>query len=216
MHPVAVGADLEKAFLQVGLQEEDRDVTRFFWLKDPKLPTLDENIQVYRFKRVCFGIKPSPFLLEITVKYHLNQWNSPAADLISENVYVDNVLVGFNSPEEAHTFYMEAKKIFGAASMNFREWMSNSEEFMEKIHASDQVEKPVSKVLGLVWDRREDTLQIKCPQESTGKTTKRTVMKTLAGIFDPLGVVAPAVLPGKVLIQDLWQKKLDWDQISCR
>jgi uncharacterized protein YegJ (DUF2314 family) len=30
----AVVADNEKAFLQLGLQSEDRNVTRFFWIKD--------------------------------------------------------------------------------------------------------------------------------------------------------------------------------------
>ena len=30
----AVVADNEKAFLQLGLQNEDRNVTRFFWIKD--------------------------------------------------------------------------------------------------------------------------------------------------------------------------------------
>ena len=40
LHKVALVADVEKAFLQVGLQPDDRDVTRFLWLKDPCKPTL--------------------------------------------------------------------------------------------------------------------------------------------------------------------------------
>ena len=45
-------SDIEKAFLQVGLQSQDRDVTRFLWLKNIKNPVLQDNIQVYRFTRV--------------------------------------------------------------------------------------------------------------------------------------------------------------------
>jgi hypothetical protein len=34
-NPVAITTDIEKAFLHVGLKEDDRDVTRFLWLSDP-------------------------------------------------------------------------------------------------------------------------------------------------------------------------------------
>ncbi len=90
------------------------------------ISSLSENVQIYSFKRVCFGIKPSPFLLDTTVKYHLNQEMSPVADKVVENIYVDHVIVGVDSIEEVTAFYHEAKEIFQKASMNLREWMSNS------------------------------------------------------------------------------------------
>ena len=47
--PIGIVGDLEKALLNVGLQTQDRDVTRFIWLKDPSKPDLESNIQVYHF-----------------------------------------------------------------------------------------------------------------------------------------------------------------------
>ena len=43
---IALTADIEKAFLQVRLNEADRNVTRFLWVKDVKKPLVDTNLQV--------------------------------------------------------------------------------------------------------------------------------------------------------------------------
>jgi hypothetical protein len=34
MHRIVVVADIKKAFLQIGLQNDQRDVMKFIWLKD--------------------------------------------------------------------------------------------------------------------------------------------------------------------------------------
>ena len=112
-YKVALTADIEKAFLQVGLQPADRDVTRFLWLKDPTKPLSKDNLQIYRFTRVPFGVISSPFLLGATILHHLEQVGTPTADKIMKHMYVDNLLTGVNSSKEAREFYSESKEVMG-------------------------------------------------------------------------------------------------------
>ena len=76
LNKVAVVADIEKAFLQVELQPHERDVTRFFWLKDPTKAQVDGNLQIFRFCRVPFGVVSSPFLLGATIQHHLESYEN--------------------------------------------------------------------------------------------------------------------------------------------
>lgn len=41
--------------------------------------------------------------------------------------------------------------------------------------------------------------------------TKRSIMKTTASTFDPLGLVSPIIVFPRTIVQELWAKKLDWD-----
>ena len=68
--------DLQSAFLQIVLDEEDRDSNRLLWPIDP----LNSDIpQVLRFTRVTFGIISSPYLLGATLEYHLKKYNEKLA-----------------------------------------------------------------------------------------------------------------------------------------
>ena len=83
MNKVALVSDIETAFLQIGLQDEAKDVTRFFWLRNRNKPDVDNNIEVYRFCRMPFGIISSPFLLAATIDHHLKSCNNNMASKIT-------------------------------------------------------------------------------------------------------------------------------------
>ena len=78
LHRIVALADTEKAFLQIAIQRDEHDVTRFLWLKDTsKLVVSNDNIKAYCFCRVPFGLTCSPFLLGATLKYHLQKEGTP-------------------------------------------------------------------------------------------------------------------------------------------
>ncbi|XP_073966908.1 uncharacterized protein [Choristoneura fumiferana] len=130
---IAMTADVEKAFLQVGLQEEDRDVTRFLWLKDINQELRDDNLICLRFCRVPFGVIASPFLLTATIKHHMNQSKDEQIKSIAEKCYVDNLVIGADSIQEAQDIYNKTRMAFQQMSMNIRDWVSNNQEFMDSI-----------------------------------------------------------------------------------
>ena len=78
-------ADIEKAFLQISVEQEDHDVLRFFWYKDPKLPFDSSNVRTLRFARVPFGLISSPFLLAATIEHHLRSLGTHTAQLVLKN-----------------------------------------------------------------------------------------------------------------------------------
>ena len=49
--------------------------------------------------------------------------------------------------------------------------------------------------LGLEWDKRADTISIAFPELDT-------ILSKLACIYDPLGLVSPIILQGKVIFRD--------------
>jgi hypothetical protein len=210
-HKIAMVSDIEKAFLQVALHPRHRDVTRFLWLKDPKKPTVSGNIQIHRFTRVPFGINASPYLLGATIRHHLLRNPGKVSAEISNNTYVDNVIVGGNSTRECIGIYKEGKELFRTAGMNLREWISNDPTFNTHIPEADRAKGPVTKVMGMVWDTDKDTIGVRFKEESEGEITKRSILHQVARCFDPMGLFSPILVKGRIELQTLWKEGKDWD-----
>ena len=138
LHHTALIGDIDKAFLQIGLNMPDRDATRIIWLKVPGNPELDSNIQILHFARIPFRVISRSFLIGATIQQHLKTYNTPIADQVMNDMYMDNLITGDGSVSEAIQLYQNPKEMLAAAGMNLCEWMSNSPEFMHYIPVEDR------------------------------------------------------------------------------
>ncbi|GFX99537.1 DUF1758 domain-containing protein [Trichonephila clavipes] len=125
-----ITADIEKAFLQIGLQEKDRPFLRFLWWENGD----KEKTKIYQHKRVVFGITSSPFL-GATLEYHLKQVSGHlqlTAQKLLESFYVDNCLTSVDNAEDIERFMLESKEILSLAKFNLRGWVHTGVSEAEK------------------------------------------------------------------------------------
>ena len=199
----------------MGLQPDDRDVTSFLWVKDPSKPTLENNVEVLSFTRVPFGMLFNPFRLAATIKNHLTKAGTSITHHITDNMYVDNMITGVETSTKAHELYKEAKTLFQSASMNLREWASNSSEFLQNIPECDRTSAETMKVLGTCRKLTTDTIFINGSHSLSSEVTrKREPLQSVSRIYDPLGLFSPATLNAKLFkdIRELWKQEKDWDK----
>ena len=68
----ALVRDLEKAFLNVSVHPDDRNILRFLWVSD--VHSDSPEIVVKRFTRLVSGVSQSPFLLNGTPEHHVKKY----------------------------------------------------------------------------------------------------------------------------------------------
>ena len=125
--PIAITADIARAFLNISIAEEDRDSLRFLWLENHE----DKNseITVFRFARLPFGLNCSPFLLQGTLEHHLKKHEPIDPELIHKilkSLYVDDLNSGTSSVKEGYELYEKVKGLMLQAGMNMRKWRTNT------------------------------------------------------------------------------------------
>ena len=151
MRRYALIGDIEKAFLQLSLANEQRDLTRFLW-EDP----LTNSTIVFRMTRVLFGATASPFLLAATLQHHIMSMeheHRETCHAIARNFYVDDLAVSASSVAELVAIHDETTHIMKNMQCNIRGWVSNCVDTGRDISMPDQVG-----VLGVQWNPRSDTL----------------------------------------------------------
>lgn len=69
----------------------------------------------------------------------------------------------------------------------------------------------IERALGVEWCITSDTFKFRV-QVKSNLLTRRGVLSTVASVYDPLGFIAPFVLLGKQILQQMCRENVDWDQ----
>ena len=205
----ALQADIRKAFFMVAVNPEDRPYLRFLW---PGRSDSDELL-TWRLTKLPFGVNCSPYMLTAVIQHHLKELRALSApkerdriDLLLTSFYVDDLVSSVSNASEAKEMQEFSVRVLTDAGMELRKWRGN--EIPCDPEAGD-------KVLGLKWKTSDDLLSIAALGESDRPSvwTRRSLLKCVASVFDPLGLAAPAVVPGKILLQQAWKVGGDWDDM---
>lgn len=156
----------------------------------------------------------------------MKEWEEKYLDIVKEirdGLYVDDLMTGGANAEEVKDKKIKATEIFEDASFKLHKWHSNVEELEDKkqvpshdgeerTFAKQQLgyDQPETKLLGLLWDKIRDTLSVVISKEESA-STKRIALSQLAKVYDPLGLVSPATLLGKMVYREMCEAHLAWD-----
>lgn len=216
-HKYVITADIEKMFRQITVHPEDRSLQQILWRRDAHMP-----IKTYQLNTVTYGTVSAPFhamrcLRELATVY--DQQYPLAAKAIRQDFYMDDCITGGETIDTVMQMQEELLQLLERGNMVLRKWRSNDKRILQNLKIQqnthdwmivDKVE--ACKTLGLVWNSQRDTLQVQVTFSPKPAITKRDVLSKISQVFDPLGVISPVLITGKIIMHRLWVDGLDWDE----
>ncbi|XP_073960515.1 uncharacterized protein [Choristoneura fumiferana] len=225
---IAITADIREMFLQIEVEESDRDSLRFLWRGEER----QSEPREYRMKKLIFGSACSP-ATALFVKNKNAKCNEKlypeAAKITVRNSYMDDFLIALDSSEaEARRIINDVHTLNSLASFELTGFASNRPEVVTDVKSTGSDKKSTSlgvkseseRTLGLVWNHARDTLGFNVNLRNTPPNvlngtqlpTKRQVTSSVMSVYDPLGYASPITVIGKALIQDIWRTGIGWDE----
>ncbi|GFX42353.1 DUF1758 domain-containing protein [Trichonephila clavipes] len=194
-HRIALTDDIEKMFRQILVNEDDVEFQRIFWREIPEEPTIQQLAEE--------EIKKFP----------------EASKVALEDFYVDDLITGTNSKEDAKKLVSQVIELMKKGGFPIQKWVSNESSVLESLptelrssSGSLHIEEDhLMKILGIIWNSKEDTFRINISPPNEVRPTKRQLLSTIAKIYDPLGFLSPTTIQLKILMQDIWKENISWD-----
>ena len=104
--------------------------------------------------------------------------------------------------------------------IRLHKFTSNSQEVISSIPPEDRATKTkhpsllndtaIERALRVHWCIESDTLQFRIELKDK-PFSRRGILSTVSSVYDPLGLVAPFILLGKRILQELCREGVDWD-----
>ena len=214
---VAVSCDIEKMFYRFKVDESHRNFLRFLWYDQ------DNNIVEYRMTKHIFGATSSPGCAKyglLNIARNHSQDSSLCQWFIEHCFYVDDGLYSCNTTEEAAKLLKDTADVCSLGNLKLHKLMSNKadvlknfpeEDLAHDIHLFEGGVSFTERALGIEWCPSSDRFSFSSLSSVSRKITRRSMLKLVASLFDPLGFIAPTILTGKLILQRACQG-LDWDE----
>ncbi|GJQ77238.1 hypothetical protein Trydic_g20664 [Trypoxylus dichotomus] len=137
--------------------------------------------------------------------------------IVKSDFYMDDLISGADTIEQAIALQHQIEEILCGVCLPLRKWRTNQPELLANHDLENTPNYLItddgnSKTLGLCWDPRTDSLSYSLSLEIQQVATKHTVLSTMSRIFDPLGLISPIVVRIKLLLQQIWQSRIEWDE----
>ncbi|XP_041480432.1 uncharacterized protein LOC121427921 [Lytechinus variegatus] len=221
--PIAFTCDVEKMYHQFRVTKEHQDYLRFLWWEDGDLskPPVD-----YRMKVHLFGATSSPGCANFGLKQIAEDHKVlgvEAAEFLKRNFYVDDGLKCVSSEEDAIDLIKKAVSMCAKGNLRLHKFVCNNQRVTSSIPESErtvvaktslelgqQGSTSIERALGIQWCINSDEFCFRLTLKDH-PLTRRGILATVASIYDPLGLIAPVVLVGRQIVQEMCRQKMDWD-----
>lgn len=223
---VALTCDVKGMFHQFFVNEEYRDLLRFFWWDGGDVK---KDAQEYRMKVHLFGAVSSPGCANYGFKKAADdgqkEFGKNAADFMRRDFYVDDGLKSVKDIDTAIGLIQKTQGMCAMAGLKLHKFSSNKKEVIQAVAPEDRAKGlqnldltrdplPIERTLGIMWCAETDSFQFRIVIQDR-PLTRRGILSTVCSVYDPLGFVAPLILVGKRILQDLCQNNADWDDPIC-
>ncbi|VEN50686.1 unnamed protein product [Callosobruchus maculatus] len=212
-----VSADVSKMYRQIIMHPDHRHLQKIIWRDNP-----EQEFSIYQLNTVTYGTRAAPYLAIKCVQQlaHEHKHQFPdACQTILRDMYVDDLLSGSNDLDELKRRCKDIYAILESANFILRKWNSNNRDVISSF-SNSTIENSVLNIgdqtscstLGIQWVNTSDVLKYKIKDlSSENNITKRYILSIIAQIYDPLGLLSPAIILIKILIQELWSLHIPWD-----
>ena len=134
---------------------------------------------------------------------------------------MDDELKSVPYVEQAKELIKSTRSLCQKGGFRLHKFTSNSREVVNSVPEADRAvdakdhrlvsnDTAVERALGVHWCIESDTLQFRITMQDK-PLSRRGILSTVSSVFDPLGLVAPFILVGKQILQELCRDGIGWD-----
>ena len=140
-------------------------------------------------------------------------------EVVSKSMYVDDLLKITPDKSTIEGLVHDVKTTLSKGGFLLTKFIVNDPDILQQIPEEDRAKEAKvithelhSKALGIKWDVSVDQLiYVRKEVEPVTVVTNRYMLSSVSTMYDPLGLVIPVVIRGRMLFQQATKFKLDWD-----